>query len=328
MTHHADRIRRHTAAEPLRRIDNVTVTSLRTCAGSAAETDRRLKELDREWDTDRALEAEAATMGLIGLALGAFLHKRLLALPAIVAGSVLMQAATGRYPLMPLFRRLGLRTSREIARERYALKALRGDFAGMETGRAAQAALSGEQPTGPHQPGNDPDAARSRGRHRARVLALADRLPDTSRRVELHTAPKLNEAIRQRTDAEIVRLEAAPAAEIDQRLRALDREWDVERLLQTNAPVIVLLGLALGTTVNKRFLLLPAGVFGFFAQHALQGWCPPIPVFRRLGVRTQREIERERHALKALRGDFDHLPAKEAVPANERVRAALAAVDR
>jgi hypothetical protein len=90
----------------------------------------------------------------------------------------------------------------------------------------------------------------------------------------------------------------------------------------------VLLGTALGTTVDRRFLLLPAAVFGFFAQHALQGWCPPIPVFRRLGVRTQREIERERYALKALRGDFDPVPARDAAPTSERVRASLAAVDK
>lgn len=114
-------------------------------------------------------------------------------------------------------------------------------------------------------------------------MTIADRLPATTHRVELHTPPKINSAIRERADAEIVRLEGASAESIDQRLRALDREWDVERLLQTNASVIVLLGLALGTTVNRKILLLPAGVFGFFAQHALQGWCPPIPVFRRLG---------------------------------------------
>jgi hypothetical protein len=150
MNDQADRIRRHTAAEVLRRIDNVTVNSLSRCAGSPGEIDRRLKALDEEWDTDRALEIEAATMGLIGLTLGTLLHKRLLALPAIVAGAVLLQATTGRYPLMPLFRRLGLRTSREIARERYALKALRGDFAGMETSRAAEVALASEAPADQH----------------------------------------------------------------------------------------------------------------------------------------------------------------------------------
>jgi hypothetical protein len=159
-------------------------------------------------------------------------------------------------------------------------------------------------------------------------MRFADRLPATAHRVELQTHPRLNDAIRQRTDAEIVRLEDAPPADIDLRLQALDREWDVERLLQANASVIVLLGLALATRVDRRFLLLPAGVFSFFAQHALQGWCPPIPVFRRLGVRTQREIERERYALKALRGDFDGIPPKDQAPAPERVRAALAAVDR
>ena len=39
-------------------------------------------------------------------------------------------------------------------------------------------------------------------------------------------------------------------------------------------------------------------------QHALQGWCPPLPLFRRLGFRTQEEIARERYALKGMRGDF------------------------
>lgn len=150
MDDRADRVRRHTAAEVLRRIDDVTVASLTACAGSPAEVDRRLRELDREWDTDRALEVEAATMGLVGLALGAFVRQRLLAMPAIVAGAVLVQAMTGRYPLMPLLRRLGFRTAKEIARERYALKALRGDFAGMETSRAAEAALAGDPPVRRH----------------------------------------------------------------------------------------------------------------------------------------------------------------------------------
>ena len=156
----------------------------------------------------------------------------------------------------------------------------------------------------------------------------AHRLPATSRRVELHTRPRLNQAIQERADARILQLEGASAQEIGQRLHELDREWDVERVLQTNAPVLVLLGLALGARLDRRFLLLPAAVFGFFGQHALQGWCPPIPVLRRLGVRTQREIERERYALKALRGDFDDVPTRGEAPTAQRVRAALAAVDR
>ena len=161
MNDQEDRVRRHTAAEVLRRIDDTTVASLSRCAESPAAIEGRLAELDREWDTDRAVEIEAATMGLVGLALGAFVRKQLLVLPAMVASAMLMQATTGRYPLMPLFRRLGLRTAKEIARERYALKALRGDFAGMGTTDAAAAALAGEQPAAPREH----DDARRPGLH-------------------------------------------------------------------------------------------------------------------------------------------------------------------
>ena len=49
---------------------------------------------------------------------------------------------------------------------------------------------------------------------------------------------------------------------------------------------------------------LPALVTAFLFQHAIQGWCPPLPILRRMGYRTMREIDIERTALKALRGDF------------------------
>ncbi len=61
--------------------------------------------------------------------------------------------------------------------------------------------------------------------------------------------------------------------------------------------------------MNPRFALVPLVVGSFLLQHAVQGWCPPLPVFRRMGVRTQTEIDEERAALKALRGDFQNLPA-------------------
>lgn len=152
-------------------------------------------------------------------------------------------------------------------------------------------------------------------------------LPPTSLRVAFSTAPAVNEHIRAMADAEVLRLEAAAEPELSKRLGELDQEWDIERTLQVNASILVLTGTALGVMVDKRFLALPALVFTFLAQHALQGWCPPVPVFRRLGVRTQREIDRERFAVKALRGDFDTLPSAEARPAH-RIKSILKAVDR
>lgn len=298
MHEHTDRVRQHTAGEVLRRIDDSTVANLTHYAEVPTKVGWRLIELGREWDTDRMLETEAAISGLMGLAASFFVRRELISLPAVVAMAVLVHAITGRYPLMPLFRRLGIRTAKEISRERYALKVLRGDF----TGKAPR------------------DAA---------LVLDDDRFPPpTARRVELHTSRHLNDAIRRRTDAEVLRLERATPDQLEERLQVLAREWDIERLLQTNASLVVLIGLTLACKVSKKFLWLPAGVFTFFLEHALQGWCPPIPVFRRLGVRTQREIERERYALKALRGDFDDVTLEQDAPVRERVRAALAAVDK
>ena len=94
-----------------------------------------------------------------------------------------------------------------------------------------------------------------------------------------------------------------PAA-IDARIGELDREWDIERTLEANAAAFALTGTLLGALVDKRWLILPAVVAAFLGQHALQGWCPPLPLFRKMGIRTRPEIDREKYALKALRGDF------------------------
>jgi hypothetical protein len=36
---------------------------------------------------------------------------------------------------------------------------------------------------------------------------------------------------------------------------------------------------------------------GFLANHAIRRWCPPMPVLRRLGFRSDHEISAERVAL-------------------------------
>lgn len=132
-------------------------------------------------------------------------------------------------------------------------------------------------------------------------------LPTTVDRVPNHTSPHVNERICQQTRENIERAAAGGPAAINRRLVELDREWDIERVLEANAASVSLLGLALGAKVSRKFFLLPAAVAGFLLQHAVQGWCPPLGVFRRLGFRTQSEIEEERYALKALRGDFHNL---------------------
>ena len=152
-------------------------------------------------------------------------------------------------------------------------------------------------------------------------------LPATRERVRENTAEEINQQIRQRTERNVMEAIAGGPEAIECRLEELDREWDIERMLETMAPTITLLGLALGVTKNRKWLIVPAFVQTFFLQHALQGWCPPIPLLRRLGFRTQDEINEERYALKALRGDFKKLASRRKdATTDDRVVNALAAV--
>ena len=137
-------------------------------------------------------------------------------------------------------------------------------------------------------------------------------IPSTVDRVSQHTSDAINQRIREQTEENVARLAAANAGDIEARLGELDREWDVERTLEANAATACLVGLALGATVNRKWFIFPGVVASFLLQHAVQGWCPPLPVFRRMGIRTASEIDYERYALKALRGDFDQLRSKRA----------------
>ena len=130
-------------------------------------------------------------------------------------------------------------------------------------------------------------------------------LPATQTRVQHHTRPEINAEVKRRTIDCIAH--AVRTNTIDERLDELDREWDTERTLQTNFSLVALLGLALSLR-DKRWLLLSAGASAFMVQHSLQGWCPPLALFRRLGVRTTAEIERERMALLAVRERLQQQP--------------------
>jgi hypothetical protein len=152
--------------------------------------------------------------------------------------------------------------------------------------------------------------------------------PATRERVPSQTAEEVNRQIRKELEARLWFYAYHPE-QIDARLRELDQEWDIERTLESNAASLALAGTLLGLLVSRKFLMLPAVVTTFLLQHAIQGWCPPLPLFRRLGIRTMPEIEAERYALKVLRGDFHNLAQQGEgnEPTAERTRGILQALD-
>ena len=142
------------------------------------------------------------------------------------------------------------------------------------------------------------------------TIVQLDRLDYAGDRVREHTAAIVNSRIDTSTRSSIDDTIAHGRDAVVRRLSELDHEWDIDRALFVNFAVI---GAFTFSTGLYRFLSRPAGVFfgkrrkgllGLFGVqmawqliHGVIGWCPPVSVFRRLGFRTQREIESERHAL-------------------------------
>lgn len=126
-------------------------------------------------------------------------------------------------------------------------------------------------------------------------------------RVEKNTANEINERLKEETEDRIKCYSLRSKEDLDKRINELEQEWDIERFLEVNASTFAFTGLALGLLKSKKWFVLPGLVLPFLFLHGNQGWCPPLPVFRKLGIRTKREIEEERYALKTLRGDFKDL---------------------
>ena len=122
-------------------------------------------------------------------------------------------------------------------------------------------------------------------------------------RIRRATTPELNAQIDRQTDANILHYANAMPEVIDERIEELDREWDIERLLAVNGTTVALAGLLLGTTVNRKWLILPGIILPLLLNFNLRGWAPPLPVLRHLGLRSRSEIDRERTALLASRSD-------------------------
>jgi len=149
----------------------------------------------------------------------------------------------------------------------------------------------------------------------------------TADRVRKNTPPEINAQIDREIAGSIRYFAGLDNLEITRRIRELDREWDVERALEANAAALGITGLALGVFRDRRWLVLPGLVLPFLLQHAVQGWCPPLEVLRRLEFRTRKEIDREKYALKVLRGDFTDLHLSAGGSPADRAEAALRAAD-
>ena len=91
---------------------------------------------------------------------------------------------------------------------------------------------------------------------------------------------------------------------IQTRLEELDEEWDVDKVLQVATGGASIASFWFSLTKTRLWSLVPA-ILGAGALHyGITGQSPAADLVRRLGFRTRDEIEGERIALLAVRGDF------------------------
>lgn len=131
----------------------------------------------------------------------------------------------------------------------------------------------------------------------------------TSDRVRQNTPGKINSRIDQATMKRVWDYARKSRDEITSRIKELDLEWDVERVLETSAAGAALTGVVLSGFKSRFWLLLPAAVLASLLQHSITRRSTAARFLRGLGVRTRREIEAEKYALRILRGDFEKLQA-------------------
>jgi hypothetical protein len=130
--------------------------------------------------------------------------------------------------------------------------------------------------------------------------------PATTDRFKANTNAWVNRGIRDKIVFDATQYMNKDFEEINARIRELDYEWDIERVVGTCVSLIVLAGLPLGYAVNSYCLLISAAGGVFLLSHALIGWSPLLPIVRGMDFRTASEIYEEKTALRILRGDFDH----------------------
>jgi hypothetical protein len=137
-------------------------------------------------------------------------------------------------------------------------------------------------------------------------------LAQTVDRVERNTGAAINQAFDEQIAESIKQYTHATPDAIERRLAELDREWDIERVIEVEAPATIMLGILLATVHDRRWMMLSAMAASMVIVHSLQGWYPLLPILRRIGVRSHAEIERERNGLRALRGDHaGYLPQQQ-----------------
>lgn len=143
--------------------------------------------------------------------------------------------------------------------------------------------------------------------------------------VRSHAPEGVNKRIDERVERCVRHMAEQERPEISRYLEHLEREWDLNRAVTVVGSALAVVGLWLARRDGGRWRILGGVAAGLMLQHGLLGFGPLAELVRAVaGVRTRKEIDLEKNALKALRGDFERIPKADGGPL-ARANAALVA---
>lgn len=112
--------------------------------------------------------------------------------------------------------------------------------------------------------------------------------------------------------------DAGPAA-INDRLAQLERERSAGRMAKGTLGVVTLVGSVLAAVLSPWWLILPGVACLFLLQYMFTRRALPTAAFQAAGYRCSTDIDHEKFALRALRGDFKHVPTMHDIEAQDDI---------
>ena len=94
---------------------------------------------------------------------------------------------------------------------------------------------------------------------------------------------------------------------LTERIRSLEEEWDMEKFVTVSMAGMGLFGLVMGFFGSRVWRVLTWISLPMLFLYGQEKWRPSEGMLKSLGLRSRREIDEEKYALKALRGDFQQV---------------------
>lgn len=114
---------------------------------------------------------------------------------------------------------------------------------------------------------------------------------------------------------------------LTERIHSLEEEWDMEKFITVGLSGIGVFGLVMGFFGSRVWRLFSWVSLPLLFLYGQDKWKPSNGALKSLGLRSRKEIDEEKYALKALRGDFQRVDSASGAEGENLARNSSRALD-